>query len=91
MKSASFPSLRVAPELRHAAEDVLIEGESLSSFVEQSIRANIARRRLQNEFISRGLAARDQARATGEYFSADEVHETLDRMLQRASGRKSAA
>ena len=91
MKSASFPSLRVARELRHAAEAVLIEGVSLSSFVEQSIRANIARRRLQNEFISRGLAARDQARVTGEYCSAEEVHETLDRMLQRESGRNSAA
>ncbi len=35
MKTASIPSLRVEPELRRAAEAVLHEGESLSSFLEQ--------------------------------------------------------
>jgi hypothetical protein len=38
MKSATFPSVRVEPELRAAAEDVLQDGESLSGFVEQAIR-----------------------------------------------------
>lgn len=38
MKSASMPSLRVAPELRQAAEAILREGEKLSSFMEQSVR-----------------------------------------------------
>jgi len=45
MKTSTFPSLRVDPELRQAAEDVLKEGESLSSFVEQSIRDSIQRQR----------------------------------------------
>ncbi|MEM5293931.1 YlcI/YnfO family protein [Burkholderia sp. JPY481] len=31
MKSATFPSVRVEPELRAAAEDVLQEGENLAS------------------------------------------------------------
>ena len=44
MKSATIPSLRVAPELRTAAEDVLEEGETLSSFVEQSIRDGVLER-----------------------------------------------
>ena len=52
MKSASIPSLRVNPELRQAAEDVLTEGETLSSFVEQPIRASIERRRLNWSFLS---------------------------------------
>ena len=68
MKSASIPSLRVTQELRQAAEDVLQEGESLSSFIEQSLRANIERRRVNQEFVARGLAGRDEARRTGEYF-----------------------
>lgn len=81
MKTATIPSLRVAPELRDAAERVLHEGESLSSFVEQSLKLNIDRRRLEQEFIARGLASREDARRTGEYFSAEEVLRELDGML----------
>lgn len=84
MKTASIPSLRVDPELRSAAESVLQEGETLSSFVEQSLRANIQRRRAQQEFIARGLAARDAARTSGEYFAADDVLRELDERLAKA-------
>ncbi|MDD3517169.1 MAG: prevent-host-death protein [Chromatiales bacterium] len=88
MKTASFPSLRVDPDLRRAAEAVLADGESLSSFVEDSIRAGIDRRRLQQEFIARGLASRAEARRTGEYFTADEVHAGLDEMLATARTKR---
>ena len=84
MKNASFPSLRVTPEFREAAEQVLQEGESLSSFVEASIRENIARRQLQGEFVARGLASREDARATGNYTSADAVVGRLEKMLASA-------
>jgi len=84
MKTASIPSLRVAPGLRKAAEGVLQEGETISSFVEQSLRANIERRQMQQEFIARGLAARTEARETGEYYSADEVLQELDDLLDTA-------
>jgi hypothetical protein len=67
MKTATIPALRVEPELRQAAEEVLNENESLSSFMEASLRESIAKRRLQREFVARGLAARDEARRTGEY------------------------
>ena len=88
MKTASIPSLRVAPDLRQAAENVLQEGETISSFVEQSLRTNIARRQLQKEFIARGLASRDEARQTGEYYPAEEVLQELDGIL--APTRKKA-
>lgn len=84
MKTASIPSLRVAPDLRKAAENVLQEGETISSFVEQSLRANIARRQLQQEFIARGLASRDEAQRNGEYYPAEDVLHELDTMLARA-------
>lgn len=84
MKTASIPSLRVAPDLRRAAESVLQEGETISSFVEQSLRANIARRQLQQEFVARGLASRNEARHTGEYYPAEDVLHGLDDMLARA-------
>lgn len=65
MKSASLPSLRVDPALREAAEAVLQEGETLSSFVEHSVRAQVQQRQQQGAFIARGLAARDSAKAAG--------------------------
>jgi predicted transcriptional regulator len=87
MKTASLPSLRVDPELRRAVESVLEDGESLSSFVEDSVREGIERRRLRSEFVARGLASRDEAKRSGEYFSADQVQSELDGMLKEAEAR----
>lgn len=84
MKSATIPSLRVEPELRHAAESVLQSNESLSSFIAQSLRININRRRAQQEFIARGLASQDEARRTEEYYDAEDVLQELDDMLTHA-------
>lgn len=87
MKSATFPSLRTTPELRQAAEQMLGEGETLSSFVEQAIRESIARRQHQQEFIARGLLSRDDARLSSKYVSADTVIEKLEQMLTNAKVR----
>ncbi|MEO8780297.1 MAG: YlcI/YnfO family protein [Rhodanobacter sp.] len=84
MKTASIPSLRVEPALRQAAEAVLQEGESLSSFLETSLRAQVAARQLQQAFIARGLASRDDARRTGIYHSADDVLQGLRDQLRHA-------
>lgn len=84
MKSASLPSLRVDPELREAAESVLAEGESLSSFIEGAVRETIERRRVRTEFIARGLASRDEAKRTGVYISADAVLAELGGKLDKA-------
>ena len=83
MKSATLPPLRVTPDLRAAAESVLQEGESLSSFVETSVRRQIEFRRVQKEFIARGLAAREEARRTGVYYSKEESLAALDAILAR--------
>ncbi|CAD7028421.1 prevent-host-death protein [Pseudorhizobium endolithicum] len=82
MKSATLPSLRVEPELRAAAESVLKEGETLSAFVENSVKAQIHYRKTQAEFIARGLASREKAKQTGIYYDADDVHAELRAMLQ---------
>ena len=89
MKTATIPSLRVEPELRDAAENVLQNGESLSSFVEQSIRASIERRQTQQAFIARGLASRNDARRTGEYLAAEDVLRELDDMRTEAEAKAS--
>ena len=84
MKTATIPSLRVDPDLRKSAQSVLGKGESLSGFVEQSIRDSIERRLAQREFIARGLLARDEAQRTGKYVAASEVVGKLEKMLLRA-------
>lgn len=84
MKTASLPSLRVDPALREAAESVLQEGETLSSFVEQSVRAQVERRRQQEAFIARGLASRDRAREHGHYVEAADVLDGLVQRLEKA-------
>ncbi len=87
MKTSSMPSLRVDPELRHDAESVLREGETLSSFMEQALRSSIQSRRVQKEFIARGLASRDEAKRTGEYFAAEDVLSEMEDMLSQAKAR----
>lgn len=88
-KASTIPPLRVNEEVRAAAEAALMEGETLSSFVLESIQYNIQRRTMQQEFIARGLAARDEARRTGKYVSADDVLAGLDKTLART--RKATA
>lgn len=81
MKTATIPALRVEPQLREAAQSVLTEGETLSSFLEESLKANIERRLHQQAFIARGLASRDEAKRTGEYYSAESVLAELEDIL----------
>jgi predicted transcriptional regulator len=81
MKPATLPSLRVDAELREAAESVLREGETLSSLIETAVRDTIQRRRVQDEFIARGLRSAEEARRTGVYHSAADVHDELQRRL----------
>ena len=90
MKTATLPSLRVEPELRDAAESVLQDGETLSGFIEVSVRETIERRRSCAEFIARGMASREEAKRTGVYFAADQVHAELGQMLAKAKVRKKA-
>ena len=94
MKTATIPSLRVEPELREAAEAMLKEGETLSAFVEASVREQVHKRQLQDAFIKRGLASLEDARRTGVYYEAGQVMSELRQMLEQAKvrpkGRKRA-
>jgi predicted transcriptional regulator len=91
MKTATLPSLRVEPKLRKDAEAVLRKCESLSIFMEQSLREEVNRRRMNAEFIARGLAARDEAERTGVYYTVDEVMGSLRNILKDAKAKKKRA
>ena len=88
MKSASLPTLRVTPEFRAEAEAVLNEGESLSNLLEQAVILEIRNRKLKAAFLARGLAARANAAATGNYPSAEDVLQRLDARLQAREAQK---
>lgn len=81
MKSAVIPQVRVEPSLRTELEAVLEEGETISEFVEASVRSAVAFRRVQSRFHARGQAAWEQFQATGESVSADEVLARLQAKL----------
>ncbi len=51
-------------------------------------RDGIARRRVQREFVARGVASRDEALRTGEYIDAANVQAELERMLKAARAAK---
>ena len=81
MKTATFPSLRVDAELREAAESVLQEGETLTGLIETAVRETIQRRRVQAEFLARGLQSSQDAKRTGIYHPAKAVHGELQKRL----------
>ena len=73
MKSAVIPQVRVEPELRAELEAVLRQGETLSEFVETSVRNAVEFRRAQASFHERGQAAWEHYQRTGVSYSAEEV------------------
>lgn len=83
MKSATIPPLRVTPQLRNEAESVLQDNESLSAFVESSLIKQIELRKMQKEFVARGLASREEAAKTGRYFTQEESLAALDAILEK--------
>jgi hypothetical protein len=87
MKTATIPSVRVEPDFRAEVEAVLADGETLSEFVEASVRSSVERRRIRAEFVARGLRSRDEAQRTGDYVDADVVLDGLQRKLDAARVR----
>ena len=87
MKTATRPALRVHPELRQAAEEILRPGETLSGFVEDALRRNVELRRTQQSFIERGLASREAARQSGKYVSARQVLKKIGARLEKSAAK----
>lgn len=83
-KSATLPAIRVAPRLREEAERVLRDGETLSSLVVEGLERTIELRRLQREFVERGLAAAEGARSTNRYIPAATVVRRLRKQVDDA-------
>ena len=83
MKTATLPAIRVEPELREKIESVLEQGETLSSFMESTLRSAVEFRAVQNEFHARGKRSQEHFDATGISYSTEEVIEKLRATTQR--------
>lgn len=81
MKSAVIPQIRVEPELRAELESVLRQGETLTEFVEATVRDAIAFRRVQTVFQARAQAASDEYHQTGASVPVESVLERLQSKL----------
>lgn len=84
MKTATIPAIRVLPALREQVESSLREGETLSEFVEQSVRTAIQRRRDQSEFVARGMASLNAAKQTKDCVDSAVVIDDLQCKLDAA-------
>ena len=80
MKTATLPSIRVEPEFRADVELLLRDTETLTQFVENSVRETVARRRNQADFLARGLRSLEAAKVSGIYIDAETV---LNKLRQR--------
>ncbi len=87
MRSATFPPIRVEPEVRAEVEAVLREGETLTQFIEEAVIAAAAWRRVQSEFVARGEAAIERWKQGGGGHQVEDVMADLQSRLDDARGR----
>ena len=90
LKTAILSAVRVDPALPASVESLLGAGETLSGFVETSVRQAVLRCQNQAEFVSRGLMSLENAKRTGEYVDSDVVLEKLAQKLAAAKLKLSA-
>lgn len=84
MKTAQLPPVRVEPSVREEIESVLLQGETLSQFVENAAVQAAQRRKSQQEFLARGRASLQRAKKSGQYYSSKDA---LDAMQARLDER----
>ncbi len=78
MKTSTLPPVRVDEALRATAESVLHEGESLTSFIEATVRRAVEHRRIQAAFEARAKESLAHYKRTGVSSSTDELFDKLE-------------
>jgi hypothetical protein len=84
MRTATFPPIRVEPEVRAEVEAVLRDGETLTQFIEEAVVSAAAWRRSQAEFVKRGETAVERWKREGGGYKADDVMADLQARLDSA-------
>lgn len=84
MRTATLPAVRVSPDTRSLIESVLREDETLSTFIEQTLKQQALRRKEDAAFYARGLTAAKRVDQGGKTYTLDEVMASLrDRNARR--------
>ncbi len=78
MKTAVIPQIPVEPELRAELESVLKQGETLTDFVEATVRNAIAFRRVQTGFHARVQETSDEYHRTGVSVAKLDIHGSVE-------------
>jgi len=78
MKTAVIPQVRVEPQLRADLDAVLLPGETLTEFVETSVRRAVEFRRVQTDFAARCDASLAAYERTGISIPSDVVLSKLE-------------
>lgn len=90
MKTATIPPVRIEPLFRKQIEESLVGDESLASQVETAVRHEVTARRMQSEFVRRGIIAIEDTVASGNGIAADVVLAKLENKLSAARRARAA-
>ena len=90
MKTATIPPVRIDPSFRLEIEQSLEGRESLASLIETAVRNEVLRRRVQSEFVQRGIAAIQRTAAAGDGIPAQAVIAKLESKLAAARSSRQA-
>jgi hypothetical protein len=88
MKTATLPAVRVAPELRELVESVLKEGESLSTFIEETVKQYAQWRKEDQAFYAE--AARRSALLKAGKMKTITAEESIKRLRAQVEKKKAA-
>lgn len=83
MRTATLPAVRVSPDTRSLIESVLKEGETLSTFIEQTAKQQAMQRKEDDAFYARGLAAARRVDAGGKTYTHEQVMKELRDMTDK--------
>ena len=89
MRTATFPAVRTTPENRALVESVLRPGETLSTFIEESLQERARWRKEDEAFYARAMEAAKRIRAGGKTYTLDETIASLRKQLQNAREKQS--
>lgn len=83
MSTATFPVVRTTVENRAFVESALRSNETLSSFIEESVMERATRRKEDEAFYARAIAASKRIDAGGKTYTIDEVMASLRAMTKK--------
>jgi hypothetical protein len=83
MRTATLPAVRTTPETRQLIESVLREGETLSTFIEETAIKFAQWRKEDDAFYARAIAASKRIDEGGKTYTLDEVMSSLRAMNEK--------